>query len=130
MSVNKIIVLGRLGDNIKITTTNSGTKIGTVSVATSENYVQDGVKKQATEWHRLIFWGKRADVMAQYTKKGDTIYAEGKMEYKSYTDKQGVERINPQVKVQNFHFISKSPAPAEGAGDYRPSHEGDAPLWD
>lgn len=106
MSLNKVMLIGRLGDDIKLTTFEGGGVIGNVSLATDESYKdKDGNKVEKTEWHRLSIRNKTAEIMAQYLKKGDEVYVEGKNATRKYTDANGVEKYTTEVVVFSFSFV-------------------------
>lgn len=123
--INKVILLGRLGQNIQCRPAN-GTVVGNVALATTTR----GGKEKKTEWHDLVFWGKAAETMQTYTKKGDTLYVEGEIKYKEF-EKDGIKRTRTEIWVKDFNFLSQSPRgkKEETSGDYRPSHKDDSPLW-
>lgn len=93
MSVNKVIIVGRLGRDPEQRFLSSGSSVTTIAVATSEKWKdQNGEAKEQTEWHRIEFFGRLADVAAEYLKKGSQVYVEGKLRTEKYTDKNGVEK--------------------------------------
>lgn len=106
-SVNKVILLGRLGQDPELKYTNSGTPLCTMSIATSEVWKdQQGQKQEKTEWHRVVVWGKQAENCNQYLSKGSLVYVEGKNETRSWEDKNNVKRYSTQVIATSTKFIS------------------------
>ena len=89
-SLNKVMLIGNLGSDPEIRTTPSGTKVAKISVATNRSF-QDrtGQQQEKTEWHRVTFFGKLADIVEQYVSKGDRLYVEGRLEYSQTQDDQG-----------------------------------------
>lgn len=103
-SINKATILGRLGDDPKTKQTNDGGTFTSISVATSETWTdkQTGEKREMTEWHRIIFFGKLAEVAAKYLTKGSQVYIEGKIKTSKYTDKEGIERYSTDIVCSAF----------------------------
>jgi single-strand DNA-binding protein len=134
MSVNKAILIGRLGQDPDLRYTPSGRAVCSFPLATSERWTgQDGQKNESTTWHNIVAWGKQAEVIKEYLRKGREVYIEGRIDNRSYEDKEGIKRYRSEVIVQNFQFIgSRSdqdtsssappaeeqvPAPSETSGD-------------
>lgn len=99
--MNKAILIGRIGKDIELRNTNSGTAVASTSMATSKKIKGE----QITQWHRLIFWGPQAETVTQYVKKGDQLAIEGEIEYRSYQDKDGNNRDITEIRVTGFDFI-------------------------
>lgn len=107
MSVNKVILIGNLGNDPEIRQFDNG-MIATVSIATSKrwNDKQTGERKEHTEWHRLVFNGRLAEVVAQYVQKGDKIYVEGSLRTRKWTDQQtGQERYSTEIRVDTMQML-------------------------
>lgn len=105
-SVNKSIIVGRLGKDPEITFMQSGVKIAKLSVATSFKYNdKQGNKQETTEWHKVAFFDKLADICSQYLKKGSLIYLEGRIETKKYTDNNGAEKYSTQIIGQTLQML-------------------------
>ena len=101
-SLNKVMLIGNLGKDPEIRTTNSGTRVATLSVATSRRWKSSsGEDQEKTEWHRVILWNNRgtglADVAEKYLKKGDRVYIEGRIEYRSWEDREGNTRYTTEI---------------------------------
>jgi single-strand DNA-binding protein len=113
-SVNKAILIGNLGKDPELKYTPSGKAVCNFSIATSESWKDgEGVKQEATTWHNIVAWGRQAEVMKEYLTKGKQVYIEGRIENRSYEDKEGNKKYISEVVVQNFQFIgSKGDAPA------------------
>lgn len=115
-SVNKVILVGNLGRDPESRFLASGEAVCNFSIATSETWKDKaGEKQEATEWHRISFFGKVAEVCAQYLKKGATVYIEGSIRTRKFTDKDGVERYSTEVKGERMQMLGGKPAqePAE-----------------
>jgi len=110
-SVNKVILLGHLGQNPDLRYTSSGEPVVNLSLATSETWKDraTGEKREATEWHRIGVFGKPAEIAAQYLSKGSQIYVEGKIRSKKYIDKNGIERVAFEIISDSFTMIGKAP---------------------
>lgn len=135
--VNKAIVLGRLGADPTLSYTPSGKGVCNVSLATSEAWGQGDDRKEKTEWHRLVIWGKPGEVVAQYCKKGDPLYVEGKIQTRTWDDDGGNKHYMTEINVfivellgekrdaepiasNNSTRTEESAAPAEAHTDHLP----------
>lgn len=106
MSVNKVIIVGRLGQNPEIRYTPSGAAVATFSVATSETWNDKGGQKQErTEWHRIVVWGKLAELCNQYLAKGRQCYVEGRLQTRQWQDKDGQTKYSTEVQAQTIQFL-------------------------
>lgn len=103
--VNKVILVGRLGTDPDVRNTPSGTQICTLSIATSETWVKDGKREEKTEWHRVVLWGRQAELAQKYLKKGRMVYVEGKLQTRSWQDQQGQKRYTTEIVANNMQFI-------------------------
>ena len=104
--VNKVILLGNLGKDPEIRTFEGGRKSARFSIATSESYKdKDGNKVEQTEWHSVQFWGPIVDVIEKYLKKGNQVYVEGKLQTRSYDDKDGIKRYVTEIVGQNMNLL-------------------------
>ena len=105
MSVNKIIIMGRLGGDVEVNTTPNGNNVASLSVACSEQWKdKQGNKQEHTEWMRCVAFGKTGEIIAQYFGKGDMIYLEGKLRTRKWQDKQGTDRYTTEILVDSFQF--------------------------
>lgn len=138
MSVNKVILVGRLGADPELKTLSSGQSVANFNIATSENWVdRDGQKQERTEWHRIVVWGKLAEVCRQHLGKGRQVYVEGKLQTRSWEDQQGQKRYTTEVTASIVQFLGApsergmnvgGPGPSSPAADFSPepsfdSHE-------
>ena len=103
-SVNKVTLIGNLGQDPEVRTANSGNKIVTLSVATSESWKgQDGNKQERTEWHRVVIFNDRlAEVAERYLRKGSKVYLEGKLQTRKWQDQSGIERYSTEVVLGKY----------------------------
>lgn len=106
-SVNKAILLGNVGRDPEIRRTQSGEPIANISIATSETWrdKQTGERKEKTEWHRVVVFGKLAEIVEQYVVKGQKLYLEGKIQTRKWVDQSSVERYSTEVVLSGFHAV-------------------------
>jgi len=109
MSANIVHLIGNLGSDPEIKFLDNGTGVVNVSLATNENYKDKttGEKVEHTEWHRLVVWGRQAEVLNQYTTKGSKIFVEGSLQTRKWEDKEEITRYTTEIKVRNFSFLDK-----------------------
>lgn len=114
--VNKVIIVGNLGNDPETRYTASGTAITEISVATSEQWTdkQSGEKQEKTEWHRIVFFGRLAEIAGEYLAKGSKVYVEGSLTTEKYTDKQGVEKYSTKIKGQELQMLGDKPGTERG----------------
>lgn len=115
-SVNKVILVGNLGRDPEMRTFPSGDQIANVSLATTDNWrdKQTGEKKEATEWHRLAFTGRLAEIAGQYLRKGSQIYVEGSLRTRKWQDQAtGQDRYSTEIRVQQMQMLGRR----EGMGE-------------
>jgi single-strand DNA-binding protein len=107
MSVNKVILLGRLGQDPELKHTPSGAAVCNFSLATSEtwNDKNSGQKQEKTEWHRVVVWGKLAELCNQYLAKGRQAFVEGRLQTRSWDDKSGQKRYTTEINATTVQFI-------------------------
>ena len=111
-SVNKAIIVGNLGKDPEVRYTASGEAMCNITVATSENWKDKatGEKKELTEWHRISFFGKLAEICGQYLKKGSQVYVEGSIRTRKWTDKDGQERYTTEIRGDEMKMLGAAPA--------------------
>ncbi|HKF72971.1 MAG TPA: single-stranded DNA-binding protein [Stellaceae bacterium] len=149
-SVNKVILVGNVGRDPEIRSTQDGTRVANLSLATSENWrdKNTGERKERTEWHRVVIFNERlVDVVEKYVKKGSKLYLEGALQTRKWTDNTGAEKYTTEVVLQRFRgeltmldsrgggagtgasapddLGSGGSGPSGGAGGSRPSGGGD-----
>lgn len=132
MSVNKAILMGRLGKDPELKYTPNGTAVCNFSIATSRKWKgQDGQKQEATTWHNIVAWGKTAEVIKEYFVKGQEIHIMGRIDNRSYEAKDGTTKYISEVIVAEFSFTgskSDTQQPSSSASDPNPPAEEDDDL--
>lgn len=114
-SLNKVSIIGNLGRDPETRYMPSGDAMTNIAVATTEKWKDkaSGEQKEATEWHRIDFFGKLAEIAGQYLKKGSQVYVEGKLKTRKYTDKDGVEKYSTSVVADTMLMLGGVPKAAE-----------------
>ncbi len=106
MSVNKVILVGRLGKDPEVKKMTSGESVANVTMATSENYKdKSGQKQEKTEWHNLVFYRRLAEIAGQYLTKGSMIYVEGKIQTRKWQTKEGQDRYTTEIIVNEMTML-------------------------
>ena len=120
MSVNKVILMGRLGADPELKTLSSGQAVANFNLATNDNWVdRDGQKQERTEWHRIVVWGKLAEICRQYLSKGRQVFVEGKLQTRTWEDQQGQKRYTTEIVANNIQFVGGAndrPMASSGGG--------------
>lgn len=105
-SLNKVMLIGRLGADPEVRYTQNNTAVATLSLATSERYKDsNGEWQESTEWHRVVAWGRLAEICQQYTHKGSQIYIEGSLQTRSWEDKEGMKRYTTEIKAGSLQLL-------------------------
>lgn len=122
-SVNKVIIVGNLGRDPETRYMPSGDAVTNINVATTDRYKdkQSGEMREATEWHRISFFGKLAEIAGQYLKKGSQVYVEGSLRTRKYTDKDGVEKYATEIRAETMQMLGGRQgmgAPSDGGDGY------------
>jgi single-strand DNA-binding protein len=105
-SVNKVILLGNLGRDPETRYTTGGDAVTNLNIATSEQWKdKSGEKQEKTEWHRVVLFGRSAEVAAEYLKKGRSVYIEGRLQTRKYTDKDGVEKYSTEIVGDRMQLL-------------------------
>jgi len=108
MSVNKTILVGNVGADPEIRYTQNGGAVANFSLATKERYKdKSGVQQEKTEWHRIVIWGKLAEVVGEYVKKGQLLYLEGKNVTRKWEDNNGVEKYTTEVVCNSMQMLGR-----------------------
>lgn len=116
MSVNKVILVGRLGQNPEIRYTPSGAAVANFSIATNESWMdKSGQKQERTEWHKVVVWGKLAELCSQYLAKGRQAYVEGRLQTRQWQDKDGQTKYTTEVQAQTIQFLGAGAGAGAGA---------------
>ena len=118
MSVNKVILVGRLGRDPETRYTGGGQAVANFSVATDESYKdRNGERQKRTEWHKIVVWGKQAEIAQQYLKKGTLVFIEGRIQSREWQDKEGQKRTSFEIVANNFRMLGgRGDGMAAGAG--------------
>ena len=124
-SLNKVTLIGNLGADPEVRSTPNGGRVATISLATGRQWKgADGTKQEKTQWHRVIFWNAKgsgpqfADLIERYCKKGDKLFVEGEIEYRSWQDKEGQTRYTTEIKGQELIFLSGKGDGGEGGATW------------
>jgi single-strand DNA-binding protein len=121
-SVNKVILIGNLGKDAEVRVTPGGQSVASFSIATTENWTsKEGERKEQTEWHRIVLWGKAADSLQPYLVKGKQIYLEGRLQTRQW-EKEGQKHYTTEVKADKIVLLGS----ARGGGDRQADRGGDA----
>ncbi|HXE57184.1 MAG TPA: single-stranded DNA-binding protein [Gemmatimonadales bacterium] len=118
-SLNKVILIGNLGADPEVRSTANGSRVATLSLATSRQWKnQAGERQEKTEWHRVVAWNNKAsnlaDIIEKYCKKGDKLYVEGSIEYRTWQDREGQTRYSTEINAREIILLSGR-GQAEGA---------------
>ncbi len=132
--INKVILIGNLGRDPEVRFTNGGQAVANFSIATSESWTDksSGQKQEKTEWHRIVVWGKLAELCGEYLKKGRQAYVEGRLQTREWTDKEGKKNYTTEVVANTVQFLGgggagAGPRDGEGGGGFsRPAASGPA----
>ncbi len=122
MSVNKVILVGRLGKDPEVRYSQSGTAICNFTLATDRNYTKDGEKQKETEWHRIVAFGRTGEVCGEYLHKGSQAYIEGRIQTREWEDKDGNRRWTTEIITERMQFLG-SPGDRSGAASTQPSDD-------
>ncbi|MES2125305.1 MAG: single-stranded DNA-binding protein [Gemmatimonadota bacterium] len=132
-SLNKVILIGNLGADPEVRSTSNGGRVATVSLATGRQWKgADGSKQEKTAWHRVIFWNAKngqqlADLVERYCKKGDKIYVEGEIDYRTWQDKEGQTRYSTEINGRELILLSGKSDGGEGGGSWSGGARSSAP---
>src|SRR5437660_11941418 len=117
MSVNRVILVRRFGREPGTRYTGSGQAVANFSVATDESYKdRNGERQKRTEWHKIVVWGKQAEIAQQYLKKGSLVFIEGRIQSREWQDKEGQKRTSFEIVANNFRMLGRRADSAAAAG--------------
>jgi single-strand DNA-binding protein len=117
-SVNKVILLGNLGRDPDTRYTTGGDAVTNLNIATSEQWKdKSGEKQERTEWHRVVLFGRQAEVAGEYLKKGRAVYIEGRLQTRKYTDKDGVEKYSTEIVADRMQLLGSGGGGGGTGGD-------------
>lgn len=115
--VNKAILVGNLGRDPELRHTPNGQAVVNFTLATSESWTdKSGERQERTEWHRIVVWGRQAEMCAQYLSKGRTVYVEGRIQTREWEDKEGAKRYTTEINASNVNFIGPRTDGGGGGG--------------
>jgi single-strand DNA-binding protein len=118
-SVNKVILVGNLGRDPEVRTFPSGDRVANVTIATTDKWrdKQSNEMREATEWHRIQFNGRLAEIVEQYLRKGSQIYVEGSLRTRKYTDKDGIEKYTTEIRADQMQMLGSRQGMGGPSGD-------------
>ncbi|MCX7545167.1 single-stranded DNA-binding protein [Marinicella gelatinilytica] len=115
--INKVILVGNLGQDPEVRYTPAGAAVTTISVATTEAWNdKDGNKQERTEWHRVVFFSRLAEIAGEYLKKGSQVYIEGKLRTNKWQDKSGADRYTTEIMANEMQMLGGRSGPGGGMG--------------
>lgn len=107
--VNKVIIVGRLGGDPEVKAIGQGTTVARLNIATSENWMgKDGQKQERTEWHRVVVWGKLAEICGKHLSKGRQVYVEGRLQTRQWEDQQGQKKYTTEIVANTVQFLGSA----------------------
>lgn len=116
--VNKVIIIGRLGQDPEMKAVGQGATVTRLNVATSENWTgKDGQKQERTEWHRIVVWGKLAEICGKYLAKGRQVYVEGRLQTRSWED-NGQKKYSTEIVANTVQFLGSANSEASSGAGY------------
>ena len=135
-SVNKVIIVGNLGKDPEMRSFPSGDQVANVTIATTDKWKdkQSGEMKEATEWHRIVFNGRLAEIVGQYLRKGSQVYVEGSLRTRKWTDQSGVEKYTTEIRADQMQMLGSrqgmgGPGPGQDdGGGYEAPRQSAAPA--
>ena len=129
--VNKVILIGNLGADPEVRALESGVKVATINLATSENYKdKNGERQTQTEWHRVVLWRGLAEVTEKYLRKGSQVFVEGRLRTRSYEDQDGKTRYVTEIEARDMTMLGRREGEAGGSPDPGPQAPANTPTED
>jgi len=117
-SINKVTLIGHCGKQPEVRYTQSGAPVANFSLATNESWTsKTGERQDTTEWHRIVAWGKLAEICQEYVHKGSYLYVEGKIQTRSYDDRDGVKRYITEIKAMEIGLLDRKPGLESAGGE-------------
>lgn len=126
--INKVIIVGHLGNDPEMRSMPNGEAVANISVATSEAWTDKntGERREVTEWHRIVFYRKLAEICGQYLKKGAQVYIEGRLRTHKWQDQNGQDRYTTEIQGDVMQMLGTRPQSADGANNSQPMPQQDA----
>ena len=122
--VNKVILVGNLGANPELRYTQGQQAVANLRIATTERWTdKSGQKQEATEWHRVVVWGKQAEIVGQYLTKGRQVYIEGRIRTREWQDQQGQKRYTTEIVAQNVQMLGSRGERSDSPGATVPADD-------
>lgn len=129
MSLNRCFLLGNVGSDPEVRTLQGGAKVATFRLATSEKYKdREGNQHESTEWHNIVVWGKQAEFVEKYVKKGSTVLVEGKLTTRQWEDNGGNKRTTTEVKAESIQTVGKRDSAQKPQTSYQVPEDDDRPF--
>lgn len=131
--INKVLLIGRLGADPELKTVGSGQQVARLSLATSENWTdKEGQKQERTEWHRVVVWGKLAELCGRFLSKGRQVYVEGRLQTRSWEDQGGAKRYTTEIVANTVQFLgaNQGQQDSRGSDNYSNQEFGPEPSFD
>jgi len=121
--LNKVQIIGHLGADPDVRSTNNGAHVANISVATTESWSdrESGERKERTEWHRVVFFGKLAEIVRDYLGKGQQVYVEGRLRTRKWQDQSGNDRYSTEILGDNMQMLGGSPSAGSSAPSSSPA---------
>lgn len=128
--INKVIIVGHLGNDPEMRSMPNGEAVTNISVATSEAWTDKntGERREVTEWHRIVFYRKLAEICGQYLKKGAQVYIEGRLRTRKWQDQNGQDRYTTEIQGDVMQMLGTRPQSADGANNPQPMPQQDASV--
>lgn len=124
-SLNKVMLIGNLGKDPEVRYTTSGQAVASFNLATGEKFKnKSGEWEERTEWHRVTLWGKLAEIAGEYLAKGKTVYIEGRLQTRKWTDRDGNDKYTTEIVGDRMQMLSSKGEGSSGGGARRPAAEG------
>lgn len=126
--INKVIIVGHLGNDPEMRSMPNGEAVANISVATSEAWTDKNTceRREVTEWHRIVFYRKLAEICGQYLKKGAQVYIEGRLRTRKWQDQNGQDRYTTEIQGDVMQMLGTRPQSADGANNSQPMPQQDA----
>ena len=128
--INKVILVGNLGNDPEVRATASGSRVATISIATSESWMDKntGQRQEKTEWHRVVFFNRLAEIVEQYLNKGSQVYVEGRLQTRKWQDQNGQDKYTTEVVANEMQMLGGRGGNSSGGGDFQSTAPMDPPA--
>ena len=128
--INKVILVGNLGNDPEVRATTSGSRVATISVATTESWTDktSGQKQEKTEWHRVVFFNRLAEIVEQYLNKGSQVYVEGRLQTRKWQDKDGQDKYTTEIVANEMQMLGGRGGGAGEGGGFQSTAPMDPPA--